>query len=104
MAGGYAVLKDCYKTLVYDLARWRNRDGEVIPQATIDKAPSAELRPDQADSDSLPAYDLLDAILERYVEGDASVAEIVKAGFDRETVARVARMADANRDQRRQGP
>jgi len=104
MAGGYAVLKDCYKSLVYDLARWRNRDGEVIPQATIDKAPSAELRPDQADSDSLPAYDLLDAILERYVEGDASVAEIVKAGFDRETVARVARMVDANEYKRRQAP
>jgi NAD+ synthase (glutamine-hydrolysing) len=102
MAGGYAVLKDCYKTLVYDLARWRNRDGEVIPQATIDKPPSAELRPGQVDSDSLPPYDLLDRILERYVEGDQSVTEIVKEGFDRDTVARVARMVDANEYKRRQ--
>ena len=102
MAGGYAVLKDCYKTLVYDLARWRNRNGEVIPQATIDKPPSAELRPDQVDTDTLPPYEVLDRILERYVEGDQSVAEIVKAGFDRETVARVARMVDSNEYKRRQ--
>jgi len=102
MAGGYAVLKDCSKTTVYQLARWRNRDGEVIPSATIDKPPSAELRPDQLDIDSLPPYEVLDAILERYVEGDDSVAEIVKAGFDRDTVTRVAAMVDRNEYKRRQ--
>ncbi|OFW66680.1 MAG: hypothetical protein A2Z12_08630 [Actinobacteria bacterium RBG_16_68_21] len=104
MVGGYAVLKDCYKTLVYQLAEWRNRQGAVIPQATMDKPPSAELRPEQLDSDSLPPYDLLDAILERYVEGDASIGDLVKEGFDRETVTRVARMVDANEYKRRQAP
>ena len=104
MAGGYAVLKDCYKTLVYQLAEWRNRQGAVIPQATMDKPPSAELRPEQLDSDSLPPYDLLDAILERYVEGDACIGDLVKEGFDRETVTRVARMVDANEYKRRQAP
>ena len=73
MAGGYAVLKDVLKTVVYDLARWRNRDGEVIPVSIIDKVPSAELRPGQKDSDSLPDYELLDEILRRYVELDESI-------------------------------
>ena len=104
MAGGYAVLKDCSKTLVYELARWRNRDGEVIPQPSIDKPPSAELRPGQLDSDSLPPYDVLDAILERYVEGDTSVAEMVKSGYDRGTVVAVARMVDRSEYKRRQAP
>ena len=102
MAGGYAVLKDVFKTLVYDLARWRNQTGEVIPVATIDKAPSAELAPDQRDSDSLPPYEVLDAILERYVEEDRSIASIVEEGFDSSTVIRVARMVDRNEYKRRQ--
>jgi NAD+ synthase (glutamine-hydrolysing) len=102
MVGGFAVLKDVSKTWVYRLARWRNGAGAVIPQATIDKPPSAELRPDQQDTDTLPPYDVLDPILERYVEGDRSVAEIVKEGFDRRTVERVARMVDRNEYKRRQ--
>ena len=102
MAGGYAVLKDVFKTLVYDLSRWRNRHGEVIPQAIIDKEPSAELRPDQKDSDSLPPYGLFDQILERYIERDMGPAEIVADGFDHELVRRVARMVDRNEYKRRQ--
>ena len=102
MAGGYAVLKDVFKTLVYRLARWRNRNGVVIPEAIIDKAPSAELRPDQFDSDSLPPYDVLDAILTAYVEHDASVDEIVATGLEEALVERVARMVDRNEYKRRQ--
>ncbi len=102
MVGGFAVLKDVFKTLVWDLARWRNSDGEVIPQNSIDKPPSAELRPDQRDSDTLPPYDILDPILERYIEGDMGVAQIVAEGFDDETVARVAAMVDRNEYKRRQ--
>jgi len=104
MAGGYAVLKDVYKTLVYRLARWRNRDGEVIPQAIIDKAPSAELRPHQFDTDSLPPYETLDAVLEQYIEQDRTVDEIASAGFDRDLVCRIARMVDRNEYKRRQAP
>jgi NAD+ synthase (glutamine-hydrolysing) len=102
MAGGYAVLKDVFKTVVYHLSRWRNRDGEVIPQEIIDKPPSAELRPDQKDTDSLPEYDLLDQILRRYIELDEAPDVIVAEGFDRETVLRVARMVDRNEYKRRQ--
>jgi NAD+ synthase (glutamine-hydrolysing) len=102
MAGGYAVLKDVFKTLVYELSRWRNRNGEVIPQAIIDKEPSAELRPNQRDSDSLPPYELFDQILERYIEDDMGPAEIVAEGFDAELVRRVARMVDRNEYKRRQ--
>ena len=102
MVGGYAVLKDVFKTLVYDLARWRNKQGEVIPQRTIDKPPSAELRPDQLDTDSLPPYEVLDQILERYVERDLGVAEIVSEGFDPGLVVRVALMVDRNEYKRRQ--
>src|SRR5210317_1755042 len=104
MAGGYAVLKDVYKTLVYRLARWRNRDGEVIPQAVIDKAPSAELRPDQLDTDSLPPYDVLDAVLEEYIERDRTVDEIAALGYNRDLVCRIARMVDRNEYKRRQAP
>ena len=104
MVGGYAVLKDVSKTLVYELANWRNRDADAIPQSTIEKPPSAELKPDQKDTDSLPPYDVLDPILERYVEGDASVDEIVSGGFDRNTVERVVRMVDRNEYKRRQAP
>jgi NAD+ synthase (glutamine-hydrolysing) len=102
MVGGYSVLKDVFKTSVYELARWRNKDREVIPQNTIDKPPSAELRPDQKDSDSLPPYEVLDAILERYVERDMGTEEIVLAGYDHDLVTRVARMVDRNEYKRRQ--
>lgn len=102
MVGGYAVLKDVFKTLVYDLARWRNKDGEVIPEGSISKPPSAELRPDQKDSDSLPPYDLLDAILVRYIERDMGVADIIADGYDPQTVLRVAAMVDRNEYKRRQ--
>ncbi|UCG41435.1 MAG: NAD+ synthase, partial [Acidimicrobiia bacterium] len=102
MAGGYSVLKDVLKTEVFRLARWRNRDGEVIPDASITKPPSAELRPDQKDSDSLPPYDLLDAVLERYVEDDQSVADIVAEGFDEDVVRRITRLVDRNEYKRRQ--
>jgi NAD+ synthase (glutamine-hydrolysing) len=102
MAGGYAVLKDVFKTLVYRLSEWRNRDGEVIPRAIIDKPPSAELRPDQKDTDSLPEYDMLDAILQRYIELDESADDIVADGFDGVLVQQVARMVDRNEYKRRQ--
>jgi NAD+ synthase (glutamine-hydrolysing) len=102
MVGGYAVLKDVYKTLVYRLAEWRNRDGEVIPRAILDKPPSAELRHGQLDTDSLPPYELLDPILTRYIEGDASADEIAAAGFDRSLVEKVTRMVDRNEYKRRQ--
>lgn len=102
MVGGYAVLKDVFKTLLYELARWRNKDGELIPQNSIDKPPSAELRPDQRDSDTLPPYDLLDAILERYVERDMGIDAIVDDGYDRELVVGIARLVDRNEYKRRQ--
>jgi NAD+ synthase (glutamine-hydrolysing) len=102
MAGGFAVIKDVFKTVVYRLARWRNRDGEVIPQVIIDKPPSAELRPEQLDTDSLPPYEVLDPILERYVEQDLAPGVISAEGFDRSTVDRVAAMVDRNEYKRRQ--
>ncbi len=102
MAGGYAVLKDVFKTLVYQLAVWRNTKGEVIPTSIITKPPSAELRPDQKDSDSLPEYEILDGILSRYIEQDASIDQIIADGFDPDTVRRVARMVDLNEYKRRQ--
>jgi NAD+ synthase (glutamine-hydrolysing) len=102
MAGGYAVLKDVFKTVVYRLAEWRNRDGEVIPRAIIDKPPSAELRPDQKDTDSLPEYDILDQVLRRYIELDEAPDVIVADGFDEQLVARVAGMVDRNEYKRRQ--
>jgi NAD+ synthase (glutamine-hydrolysing) len=107
MVGGYAVLKDVFKTVVYDLVRWRNKGrddkaGDVIPQSTIDKPPSAELRPDQKDSDSLPPYEVLDEILALYVESDVGVTEIVERGFDPDLVRRVAGMVDRNEYKRRQ--
>ncbi|HEX2405086.1 MAG TPA: NAD+ synthase [Acidimicrobiia bacterium] len=102
MVGGYAVLKDVFKTLVYDLARWRNKDGDVIPQNTIDKPPSAELRPNQKDSDSLPPYEVLDEILSLYIESDLGVTAIVDRGYEPALVARVAAMIDRNEYKRRQ--
>ena len=104
MAGGFAPLKDVPKQLVYRLARWRNRDGEVIPARVIERPPSAELRPDQQDSDSLPDYAILDAILALYVEQDRSVDDIVAAGFERATVERVTRLVDISEYKRRQAP
>ena len=106
MVGGFAPIKDVFKTRVYDLARWRNARGDapVIPQAVIDKAPSAELRPDQVDEDALPPYERLDAILTAYVEGDQSAEDIVACGFDPATVARVIRLTDIAEYKRRQGP
>ncbi len=103
MAGGFALIKDVPKTLVFELARWRNRRGEVIPPRTISRPPSAELKPGQRDSDSLPPYDLLDPILERYVERQQGVADIVAAGFDEATVRRVVRLVDRSEYKRRQG-
>ena len=102
MAGGYTVLKDVFKTLVYELAEWRNRDTEVIPRVIIEKEPSAELRPAQRDSDSLPPYELLDQVLERYVEHDMSVDAIVADGFGKDIVHRIATMVDRNEYKRRQ--
>lgn len=102
MAGGFAVLQDVFKTLVFELARWRNRHGEVIPWATIEKPPSAELRPNQRDTDSLPPYEVLDAILERYIEDDMGPAEIIADGFEPELVRRITRMVDRNEYKRRQ--
>jgi NAD+ synthase (glutamine-hydrolysing) len=105
MAGGFAVIKDVAKTLVYRLARWKNAQGrEVIPERIITRAPSAELRPNQTDQDSLPPYDVLDAILARYMEEDQSVEQIVGAGFERTTVERVTRLIKVNEYKRRQAP
>tara|TARA_Y100000588_G_scaffold54304_1_gene51511 strand:- start:4809 stop:6449 length:1641 start_codon:yes stop_codon:yes gene_type:complete len=102
MCGGLAVISDVPKALVYQLARWINRDREIIPASTIDKPPSAELRPDQKDEDSLPPYDVLDAILEHYVVDGRSVPWIIREGFDADTVRRVTRLIDLNEYKRRQ--
>lgn len=102
MAGGFDVLKDVPKTLVFRLCEYRNRAGEVIPQRVIDRPPSAELSPDQKDEDSLPPYPVLDEILRLYVEQDLSAVDIVVAGFDEETVRRVLRLVDLNEYKRRQ--
>ena len=102
MAGGFAPLKDVSKTLVYELACWRNSINPAIPQRIIDRAPSAELRPNQLDSDSRPPYDVLDPIIERYVELDQSLEEIVRAGFSAEVVAQVIAKIKRNEFKRRQ--
>jgi NAD+ synthase (glutamine-hydrolysing) len=102
MAGGFAVLKDISKTLVYRLSRYRNRLGRVIPERIITRPPSAELRPDQTDQDSLPPYDVLDGILEAYVEQDKSPAEIVAQGFAPDHVRKVVRLIKINEYKRRQ--
>ncbi len=104
MAGGFAPIKDCSKMLVYRLASYRNSLGRVIPQRVIDRPPSAELRPDQKDSDSLPPYDVLDPILEAFIEEDLSVEEIVARGFERATVGRVLDLVKRNEYKRRQAP
>jgi NAD+ synthase (glutamine-hydrolysing) len=110
MAGGFAVIKDVLKTTVFQLARWRNVHDPYgtginpIPERIITRPPSAELRPDQTDQDSLPPYDILDAILERYMENDQGVEEIIAAGFERPVVERVARLIRINEYKRRQAP
>ncbi len=104
MVGGFAPIKDVFKTRVYDLARWRNAQSQAIPEPILTKVPSAELRPGQTDQDSLPPYDLLDPILVEYVELDRSVDEIVAMGYDRAVVERVAAMVDGAEYKRRQGP
>ena len=106
MAGGFAVIKDVPKTMVYDLARLRNLRGTtpVIPKRTLDRPPTAELRPNQKDEDSLPPYKILDPILQAYVEEDRSLEEIVEAGYDRAMVARVMAMVDGSEYKRRQAP
>jgi NAD+ synthase (glutamine-hydrolysing) len=104
MAGGFAPIKDCSKMLVYRLCAYRNAVGRVIPQRVIDRPPSAELRPDQKDSDSLPEYEVLDAILEAFIEEDLSVGEIVARGFDKATVGRVLDLVKRNEYKRRQAP
>lgn len=104
MAGGYAPIKDCLKTLVYDLARYRNSISPSIPEAVINRPPTAELRFDQKDSDSLPDYDVLDAILTAFIEKDKSVEQIMDLGFDGEVVKRVLHMVKRNEYKRRQAP
>jgi NAD+ synthase (glutamine-hydrolysing) len=110
MAGGFAVIKDLAKTTVFRLARWRNANdpygtgSEPIPQRIITRPPSAELRPDQKDQDSLPPYEVLDAILERYMENDQSIEDIIAAGFERADVERVTRLIKINEYKRRQAP
>ncbi len=104
MCGGYSVLKDVYKTAVLRLSRWRNAQGMVMPERVITKPPSAELRPNQTDQDSLPPYDVLDAILQGLIEGEQSVDQLVSAGFDRATVLRVWRLLDRAEYKRRQAP
>jgi NAD+ synthase (glutamine-hydrolysing) len=105
MVGGFAVLKDVPKLLVYDLCRWRNAQGDkpVIPERTLTKPPSAELRPDQKDSDSLPPYEVLDPILRAYVEEDRPTDYIVELGYERKLVERVVQLVDKNEYKRRQG-
>ena len=102
MAGGFSALKDVPKTLVYALSHYRNSISPVIPQRVIDRPPSAELAEDQKDTDSLPPYDVLDAILEMYIERDRCADDIVAAGYDAETVRRVITMVNRNEYKRRQ--
>ncbi len=104
MAGGFAVIKDVPKTLVFDLCRWRNEQSIVIPPTTIERPPSAELRPDQQDTDSLPPYEILDPILEAYVEKDLGIDAMLAAGFDKAAVLQAVRLVDLSEYKRRQGP
>ena len=110
MAGGFAVIKDLLKTTVFRLAQWRNQNdpygtgSNPIPDRIITRPPSAELRADQTDQDSLPPYEVLDEILRRYMENDESVESIIGAGFDRAVVERVTRLIKINEYKRRQAP
>ena len=104
MAGGFAPLKDVSKTLVYELAAYRNTLGKVIPERILTRAPSAELAPGQVDEDSLPPYSVLDPILERFIEKDLTIDQITAEGFDRKIVQHVVRMVLCNEHKRRQSP
>jgi NAD+ synthase (glutamine-hydrolysing) len=105
MAGGFAVIKDVAKTLVFRLAEWKNAQSpEIIPRRIIERPPSAELRADQTDQQSLPPYEILDAILQHYMEDDQGIEEIVAAGLPRADVERVTRLIKANEYKRRQAP
>jgi NAD+ synthase (glutamine-hydrolysing) len=104
MAGGFAVIKDIFKTWVYRLSRWRNEVSEVIPDRIITRAPSAELRPNQIDQDSLPPYEVLDEILRLYMEEDTPVAEVLRMGYEAATVQRVVHLVKINEYKRRQAP
>ena len=104
MAGGFAVIKDIAKTLVYRLCAYRNSIAPIIPQRILTRAPSAELRPDQKDQDSLPTYEVLDGIVERYMEQNQSIAQIIAEGFDPESVEKVTRLIKLNEYKRRQAP
>jgi NAD+ synthase (glutamine-hydrolysing) len=104
MAGGFAPIRDVPKLLVYRLAEYRNREVEVIPRRVIERPPSAELSPDQKDTDSLPAYEILDPILAMYIEKDMGVREIIAAGYPEAIVRRVTRLVDRNEYKRRQAP
>jgi NAD+ synthase (glutamine-hydrolysing) len=110
MAGGFAVIKDLVKTTVFDLCRWRNSHNpcgtvdDPIPERIITRPPSAELRPDQKDQDSLPPYEVLDGILQRYMENDEPIEAIVAQGFARADVERVTRLIKINEYKRRQSP
>jgi NAD+ synthetase len=104
MAGGFAVLKDISKTLVYRLCHWRNGVGRVIPERIITRPPSAELKPNQVDQDSLPPYEVLDAIMELYVEHDRGPLDIMRLGFARADVERVVRLLTLSEYKRRQSP
>jgi NAD+ synthase (glutamine-hydrolysing) len=104
MAGGFAPIKDCSKLLVYRLCAWRNAQSRVIPARVIERAPSAELRPEQKDTDSLPPYEVLDPILEAFIEEDLSVDQITARGFDRRTVGRILDLVKRNEYKRRQAP
>src|SRR5947207_12840376 len=102
MGGGLAVISDVPKTMVYELARWINRAREIVPRSTIEKPPSAELRPGQKDQDTLPPYDILDEILRLYVEENLSARDIIGRGFDEKTVRWVQRRVDLNEYKREQ--
>jgi NAD+ synthase (glutamine-hydrolysing) len=104
MAGGFAVIKDIPKTLVYQLCAYRNTLAPVIPERILTRAPSAELRPDQTDQDSLPPYDLLDAIVEGYMEQNQSIASLIERGFDEASVRKITRLIKLNEYKRRQAP
>jgi NAD+ synthase (glutamine-hydrolysing) len=104
MAGGFAPIKDCSKSLVYRLAKYRNSVSEVIPERVLTRPPSAELRANQKDSDTLPQYDILDPILEAFIEEDLSVDEIAGRGFDKDVVVRVLELVKRNEYKRRQAP
>lgn len=104
MAGGFAVIRDIPKTLVYRLCRYRNSISDIIPDRILTRAPSAELRPNQRDQDSLPPYDVLDAVVQMFMEEEKSLTEIIEAGYDREVVERILFLIRRNEHKRRQAP